>query len=319
MNSVMVMEKGDVDEGFKQAVHISEDTLEPMQHIGFLEPHSCTVSIEADGKTRVWSCVKIPFSMPGYLSQATGVPAEQFVIMPTPIGGDFGGKGYLMDEACAYFLARASGQPVQMVMSMNKEFQGGGSRDTPRSSGSRAEWTRTGGWWHATARCTGTAGHMPPTAAARVCLARGACPARMPSRTFASSHAASGPTTCPCGSMRAPGQPQVTFACESHTDMLARRIGVEPIDFRRRNVVHHGDVLLDGDQIQSDAAITVLERAIAALGATVSKSTGARARAGDQRARQAAVDQRPSKSQSMATDTYLPEPVSPSRAVAHTR
>ena len=96
-----------------------------MQHIGFLEPHSCTVSIEADGKARVWSCVKVPFSMPGYLSQATGVPAEQFVIMPTPIGGDFGGKGYLMDEACAYLLAQATGRPIQMVMSMNEEFQGG--------------------------------------------------------------------------------------------------------------------------------------------------------------------------------------------------
>jgi carbon-monoxide dehydrogenase large subunit len=274
VNSLMVIEKGNVEEGFKQAVHISEDTFKvPMQHVGFLEPHSCTVAIEAGGKTRVWSCVKIPFSMPGYLSQATGVPAEQFVIMPTPIGGDFGGKGFLMDEACAYFLARATGRPVQMVMSMNEEFQGGIPRHAALiriKSGVDAEGRLVARdctlYWDSGAYAAYRGG--PGMTGARRAPGPYAIPhIRVQSRCVWTNH-------MPCGSMRAPGQPQVTFACESHTDMLARRIALDPIEFRRRNVVRAGDVLLDGDQIQSDAAITVLERAIAAMGGAGSTNSG---------------------------------------------
>ena len=265
VNSFQVLEKGNVDEGFSQAVHISEDTFRvPMQHIGFLEPHSCTVSVEPDGKARVWSCVKVPFSMPGYLSQATGVPAEQFVIMPTPIGGDFGGKGYLMDEACAYLLARATGRPVQMVMSMNEEFQGGVPRHAALiriKSGVDAHGRLLARecnlYWDsgAYAAYRGGAG----MSGARRSAGGYAIPhIRVVSRCVWTNH-------MPCGSMRAPGQPQVTFACESHTDMLARRIGLDPIEFRRRNIVHAGEVMLDGEAIEGNTAETVLERAIAAM------------------------------------------------------
>jgi CO/xanthine dehydrogenase Mo-binding subunit len=265
VNSLMLLEKGNVEEGFKEAAHISEDTFHvPMQHIGFLEPHSCTVSIEPDGKARVWSCVKVPFSMPGYLSQATGVPADQFVIMPTPIGGDFGGKGYLMDEACAYLLARATGRPVQMVMSMNEEFQGGVPRHAALiriKSGVDARGRLVARecnlYWDsgAYAAYRGGAG----MSGARRSPGGYAIPhIRVVSRCVWTNH-------MPCGSMRAPGQPQVTFACESHTDMLARRIGMDPIEFRRRNIVHDGEVMLDGEAIAGNTAEAVLERAIAAL------------------------------------------------------
>src|SRR5205823_13874251 len=69
----------------------------------------------------------------------------------------------------------------------------------------------------------------------------------------------------PCGSMRAPGQPQVTFACESHTDLLARRLGLDPVEFRRRNLLHDGDEDLDGKPWYGSAG-EVLERTARAIG-----------------------------------------------------
>jgi CO/xanthine dehydrogenase Mo-binding subunit len=265
VNSLIVMSKGDVEAGFARAVHVSEDTFRiPMQHVGFLEPHVCTVAIEPEGRVRVWTCIKIPFRVPEYLSDATGVPAEQFVVMPTPIGGDFGGKGFLMDEALAYFLARASGRPIRMVMSMTEEFQGGIPRHaaliTLRSgvdaegrlvardctlywdSGAYAAY-RTGAGMTGARRAPG--GYAIPNI-------------RVTSRCVWTNH-------MPCGSMRAPGQPQVTFACESHTDLLAQRMGLDPIEFRRRNVARAGEMMVDGEPIEGDTAAAVLACAASAL------------------------------------------------------
>ena len=50
----------------------------------------------------------------------------------------------------------------------------------------------------------------------------------------------------PCGSYRAPGQPQVVFAVESHTDMIAQELGINPYELRLRNVVRDGQVCATG-------------------------------------------------------------------------
>jgi CO/xanthine dehydrogenase Mo-binding subunit len=265
VNSLIVLAKGDVDAGFAQATHVFEDEFRvPMQHVGFLEPHVCTVAIEPDEKVRVWTCIKIPFSVPAYLSQATGVPAEQFVVMPTPIGGDFGGKGFLMDEAVAYFLARASGRPVRMVTSMNEEFQAGIPRHAALiriKSGLDAEGRLVARdctlYWASGAYAGYRAG--PGMTGARRAPGGYAIPhIRVTSRLVWTNH-------MPCGSMRAPGQPQVTFACESHMDLIAQRLGLDPLDLRRRNVAHAGEVMVDGEPIQGETARLVLDRAAACM------------------------------------------------------
>jgi carbon-monoxide dehydrogenase large subunit len=265
VNSLLLLEKGDVDEGFRQAVHISEDEFRlPMQHVAFLEPHACTVAIDPDGKVRVWTCVKLPFSVPKFMAEATGLPADRFVTMPARIGGDFGGKGYLMDEPLAYFLAQASGRPVQMVMRMNDEFQGGIPRHGALiriKSGLDAEGRLIARecqlYWDSGA-------YAAYRAAANMTGARRAAGAyaipniRVISRCLWTNH-------MPCGSMRAPGHPQVTFACESHTDLLARRMGLDPVELRRRNLVKKGEVMLDGSVIADDSAPVILQKALDAF------------------------------------------------------
>ena len=263
--STVVSGKGDVEAGLATAAQVFEDVFRlPMQHVGFIEPHSCTVAIEPSGKVRVWSCVKQPFGLRRYLAQATGLPAEQFVTMPSYIGGDFGGKGYIVDEALAYFLARATGRPVQMVMSANEEFQAG----IPRHAAIVRITSGVDGEGRLVARDV------------KVLFNGGAYGAFRGGITLLGARRAAGPyriphvritTTCvytnqlPCGSMRAPGQPQVTFACESHTDLIARRLGLDPLEFRRRNVVQEGDEGLDGSRWQGSAG-EVLERAARAIG-----------------------------------------------------
>jgi CO/xanthine dehydrogenase Mo-binding subunit len=70
----------------------------------------------------------------------------------------------------------------------------------------------------------------------------------------------------PCGHMRSPGEAQAIFAIESHTDMLARRLGMDPLAFRLRNVVEAGDVSSIGEHWTNPRAREVIERAAAELG-----------------------------------------------------
>src|SRR5215207_6360449 len=265
LSSTVVVGKGDVEAGFARSAQVFEDVFRlPMQHLGFIEPHSCTVAIDPDGKVRVWSCSKQPFGVPRFMAQATGLPADQFVTMPSYIGGDFGGKGYIVDEALAYFLAKATGRPVQMVMRQNEEFQAG----IPRHAA--VVWMKSGvdqdgriiardvrllfnGGAYA-----GFRGGITMQGARRA-----AGPYRIPNIRITTSCAYT--NQLPCGSMRAPGQSQVTFACESHTDMVARRLGLDPVEFRRRNVVHEGDEDLDGKPWHGSAG-EVLERAVEVIG-----------------------------------------------------
>jgi len=265
-NCQVVLEKGDAQKGFESSTKVFEDIFKlPMQHHAFIEPHSCTVSIDPSGKVHVWTSIKQPFAMRDWLTYVTGVDKKQIVIMPTQIGGDFGGKAYLWDEALAYFLARATSRPIRIVTSQNDEFVAGIHRHaaTIRIKSGVDE----GG--HLTAREVqilfnngAYAGYRPNRTLGGVNQAAGCY--RIPSVRITATHVYT--NQGPCGHMRAPGEPQVGFAVESHTDLIARRLGIDPVEFRQRNVMRDGDEGPIGKVWHSVTAGEVVTRAAAALG-----------------------------------------------------
>ncbi|MCH7653894.1 MAG: molybdopterin-dependent oxidoreductase, partial [Chloroflexi bacterium] len=70
----------------------------------------------------------------------------------------------------------------------------------------------------------------------------------------------------PCGHMRAPGEPQVLFAMESHMDMIARQLGIDPLEFRMRNLVEQGDETPAGNLYEGVRAKETLDAAVQAAG-----------------------------------------------------
>jgi CO/xanthine dehydrogenase Mo-binding subunit len=70
----------------------------------------------------------------------------------------------------------------------------------------------------------------------------------------------------PCGHMRAPGKPQVTFAVESHMDMIAQDLGLDPYEFRLRNILTDGDANPVGETLHHIRAEETLRQAAAAVG-----------------------------------------------------
>ena len=114
---------GDVERGFRESDQIFEDTFTTQHvHQSYLEPHSSVLSIDKDtGSVHVWVSNKAPYQTKHSLAHAIGVPAEKFVIHVSAIGGDFGGKGALMDLPLCYFLAQRTGRPVRMIMTYTEE------------------------------------------------------------------------------------------------------------------------------------------------------------------------------------------------------
>ncbi len=72
--------------------------------------------------------------------------------------------------------------------------------------------------------------------------------------------------TIPGGFMRAPGEPQTLFATESHIDCIARQLGIDPLDFRLKNLIEEGEETPTGTRYQGIRAKETLEAAVVASG-----------------------------------------------------
>ena len=254
--------KGDIVAGFKQADLIVENTFTTqVTHQSYLEPHACVVKADSSGGAEVWSCSKTPFAVRTQLSNCIGVAKEKLVFHPMHIGGDFGGKGGFMDVPACYFLSLKSGQPVKMVMDYSEELVAGNPRHPAIIK------VRTG------VKKNGliVAHHMD------FLFDSGAYGSMKPAGYLIGASTCAGPykifnclieerlvytNKVPCGHMRAPGDPQGFFANESQMDMVARKLDMDPAEFKGKSMLHDGDETPIGGHISHIRGVEALEKAI---------------------------------------------------------
>jgi CO/xanthine dehydrogenase Mo-binding subunit len=236
-----VWQKGDVEQGFAEADYVFEHTFRtPHQHQAYIEPHASVVYVDPEGRVQVWLNSKMPFQVRQQLAAGIDLPSEQVRINPTFIGGDFGGKGSYMDTHVAYWLSKATGRPVRMVMTYVEELMAANPRH-PAVMTFKTGVKKDG---------TITARH------AKLIFDSGGYAAFKPARGVTYGSHCAGPykmghmqvdsymvytNHVPCGSMRAPGDPQSLFASEAQLDLIARELGMDPYDFRMKNLVEDGD------------------------------------------------------------------------------
>ncbi len=254
--------KGDIVAGFKQADLIVENTFTTqVTHQSYLEPHACVVKADSSGGAEVWSCSKTPFAVRTQLSNCIGVAKEKLVFHPMHIGGDFGGKGGFMDVPACYFLSLKSGQPVKMVMDYSEELVAGNPRHPAIIK------VKTG------VKKNGliVAHHMD------FLFDSGAYGSMKPAGYLIGASTCAGPykifnclieerlvytNKVPCGHMRAPGDPQGFFANESQMDMVARKLDMDPAEFKGKSMLHDGDETPIGGHISHIRGVEALEKAI---------------------------------------------------------
>jgi CO/xanthine dehydrogenase Mo-binding subunit/aerobic-type carbon monoxide dehydrogenase small subunit (CoxS/CutS family) len=240
----------------------------PMQHQAYLEPHACMVKIDQLGVTHIWATNKAPLLLARYLLEGLGLQREQLDIHMLPLGGDFGGKGSFMDIPLAIFLARASGRPVRMVMSYGDELRAGNPRHASTMvmrSGVTRDGRLVARWVRGYFASGGYAAFKPSTDTTLPGFRRGAVgPYEVPVQRTECHMVYT--NTVPGGHMRSPGEAQVAYALEVHTDLIARELGLDPVEFRLRNATQHGRPAEEGGPDVPPRVREVLEAAAHGIG-----------------------------------------------------
>ncbi len=260
-----VNDRGDLDAGFAEADIVVEGEYETQRHHqAYLEPHASVVSIEG-GRAHVWTNTKVPQNIRDDLAATVGISRDEIVLHHSHIGGDFGGKGTPMDLPICYFLARAAGRPVRMVADYIEEFLAGMPRHSTRTrlrTGVMRDGSISAHHVQFFVNSGAYAGYKPAGVIGGAPRAAG--PYRVPNTRIESVHVYT--NTVPGGHMRAPGSPQAVFALESHLDEVARALGVDPLEFRMRNLIEDGEETAWGQHFENVRVKETLEAAADAAG-----------------------------------------------------
>jgi len=258
----LLINHGNVEQAFAQADRIFEKTFTiPSVHQGYLEPHSCLVALNSTGDADVWISNKAPHVAHKLLAETLDLPDEKFNFHPIMIGGDFGGKGGLMDAPLCYYLALHARRPVKMVMTYFEELTAG----NPRHSASitlRTALDLKARVLGMTARmifnCGAYAGFCPVLSLHGYVAFAG--PYRIPNCSLEVLRVHT--NIVPAGHMRGPGGPQITFAVESHLDMIAHDLQIDPYEFRRQNAIVNGDLSPIGERRRSINCVSTIDAAM---------------------------------------------------------
>lgn len=254
---------GDVEQGFASADLVVEHTFRTqLSHQGYLEPNAFAVAIHDDGRVGVWASNKAPFSLRSALADALDIPEEDIVVHRASIGADFGGKGGQPEPMALYYIAKATGRPVKLVMTYGEDLtaaaprhpsvitiRSGVMRDGKIVARDATVYFNSGAF----AAYKPSADAMLPGGVRDVIGCYDIPNARVRGYMVYTNQV-------PGGYMRAPGQSQAFFAVETHMDLLARDLGMDPLELRRKNVTHRPN---DGGEVM---APPVLEAAATAIG-----------------------------------------------------
>ena len=262
---------GDVEKGFAEADLIFEHTFKTNhQHQGYIEPHASVVFLDSGGRVQAWVNSKMPFQVRQQLSEGIDLPTDRIRINPITIGGDFGGKGGFMDTHLGFWLSKTTGRPVRMAMTYIEELMAGNPRHPAVmtfKTGVKKDGSITARQAHLVYDSGGYAAFKPQRGVTYGSRCLG--PYKIPNSLIDSYVVYT--NQVPCGSMRAPGDPQSIFAAEAQIDLIARELSMDPVAFRKKNLVQDGDVSSMGDLWQNVMGMRTLEAAVETAGYETAK------------------------------------------------
>jgi carbon-monoxide dehydrogenase large subunit len=260
---------GDVEQGFRECDEVFEDifTTQRVQHVP-LEPHATIAQVTVDGRVVIWANTQSPYNFQRELAQALGIPYGRVRIIGTGVGGGFGSKIYPRLEPVALALAlHTDHRPVKITYTREEEFTACVTKHPAHltlRTGVKHDGTLVARKITAIFDTGGYADTGPLVA--RNGAFSGTGPYRL-RHAWVDSYAVY--THNPLGgAFRGYGVPQLTWAHESQMDMIAHRLGVDPVELRMRNLFDRGDRTCTGEILQqSVGAKETLRQALAAAAA----------------------------------------------------
>jgi CO/xanthine dehydrogenase Mo-binding subunit len=251
------LRRGDVEKGFAEAAHVFEHEFRTQKclHVPF-EPF-CSIADAKDTHVTIYSGAQGPSFVRTEIARLLNWPENRVRIKVPYLGGGYGGKLYIKLEALAMACSVIARRPVKIALTMEEQFYQitkhpatvrikSGVDKNGRIIARKCEVFWNGGAYADIGpRVTHKSGF---TAAGPYDI----------DNIFIDSNAMYTNVT-PAGALRGFGMPQLTFAYESHTDMVARALNIDPLEFRRKNVLRNGRPQATGTILKDAALEPVLE------------------------------------------------------------
>jgi len=249
-------ERGDVAAGFAAADVIVERTFTtPGVHQSYLEPHATLVQPDpVHGGATVWTSTQAPFYVREEVAGVLGVPESDVRVVPTPVGGAFGGK-FVLYEPLVALAARITGRPVRLILTRLEEMLAANPA-LPSRIRVKVGAQRDGSLTALEADLIFDAGCYPGAPYGIAAYLLGSA-YRVPNLDIQAHEVLTfKPST---GAYRAPGAPQAFYALESAIDELARLLEIDPLALRLQNAARTGDEMAGGRPWPSMGMKEVLE------------------------------------------------------------
>jgi CO/xanthine dehydrogenase Mo-binding subunit len=233
--------KGDIENGFEQAKHIIEaDFKTPVQEHYYLEPQGCIAIPKSDG-IEINGSLQCPYYIQKAVAVVLGMDIDKVVVIQSPTGGGFGGKEDIPSElaARAAIAAMALKRPVKMIYNRHDDVQLTSKRH-PFQMHYKVGVSNDGRLLAAEIKLEESAGGYATLSS--VVSYRSTMQAMGPYvipniKVKSTSYYTNLP---PNGAFRGFGSPQATFGHERIMDIIANKIGMDPVEFRLKNVLQSG-------------------------------------------------------------------------------
>src|SRR6476646_3968876 len=252
------LRRGDVNKAFAVAAHIFEHTFRTQKVLHLpLEPHASIADYRDDGVT-VYSSAQGPSFVRTEIARLLGWSENRVRIKVPYLGGGYGGKLYIKLEALATAMSMLARRPVKIAHTMEEHFytitkhpttfriKSGIDKDGRIIARECEVWWNGGAYADIGPRVTQKSGFTAsgPYDIDNVWIDSYALYTNVP----------------PAGALRGFGIPQLVWAYESHTDMIARALKVDPLEFRRKNILREGRPHATGQILENAKHERALER-----------------------------------------------------------
>ena len=249
--SSKIIQKGDVDKGFKDSYKTYENTFstQMVEHVP-MEPHASIAEWDANGRVIIHSSLGRITLGRADIARTLDMPINRIRVVATVVGGNFGGKNEITTEPILALLSRKTGRPVKGIYTREDEFMSSTTRH-PFIMDYKTGVSEEGKIISRKVRlvCDGGAYcSWSETTLGKACILS-AGPYNI-ENLYVEAYAVYTNKTM-TGAMRGFGAPQVCFAYESHMDDIARDLDIDPLQIRRINAFHEGSASPTGQVLQS--------------------------------------------------------------------
>ncbi len=232
---------GDLDAGFAAAGAVYQGTFraQRVQHVA-LETHAAVGWLDSGGRLVLRTSTQVPFLTRDELARVFGLDRDRVRVIAKRVGGGFGGKQELLTEDVVALAVLRTGRPAQLEFTREEQFTATTTRHPVEVTvrlGAAGDGTLTAFALAVTADTGAYGNHGPGVMyhAVEEAVTAYRCPnKRVRARSVYTN-------TVPAGAFRGYGLSQTVFAVESAVDELAAALGLDPVEFRRRNLLREGD------------------------------------------------------------------------------